>query len=109
MYVDDLVSGSNSVDEALNLQKQVIGLLNRDDQTSLSFDVDTFVKIQGLQWQPSLDVFSYHVALMDRTCTKRTILSELARIFDPLGFLSPVTIFLKLLVQKLWTLGIRLG
>ncbi|KAJ8914076.1 hypothetical protein NQ315_014270 [Exocentrus adspersus] len=79
---------------------------NPDDQTSLSFDVDTFVKILGLQWQPSLDVFSYHVTLMDRTCTKRTILSELARIFDPLGFLSPVTIFSKLLVQKLWTLGL---
>ena len=34
--------------------------------------------------------------------TTRTILSHAARIFDPLGFLAPVVITAKLLVQLAW-------
>lgn len=128
MYVDDLVTGSNSVEEALVLKEQFIGLFeqggfkllkwasnhpsllsfpsNLEKQNSLSFDIDSFVKILGLQWQPSADTFSYRVEPIKKNCTKRTILSELARVFDPMGFLSPFTIIAKLLIQTLWTLGI---
>ncbi|XP_064469014.1 uncharacterized protein LOC135383517 [Ornithodoros turicata] len=34
--------------------------------------------------------------------TKRSVLQASARVFDPLGFLSPYTIRVKLLFQKLW-------
>lgn len=37
-------------------------------------------------------------------CTKRNILSTIARIFDPIGLLAPVTLFAKVLIQKLWVL-----
>lgn len=33
-------------------------------------------------------------------------MSDLARIFDPLGFLSPLTFFAKYLIQQLWILGL---
>jgi Pao retrotransposon peptidase. len=36
-------------------------------------------------------------------CTKRIILSTVARIFDILGFVSPITINMKLLIKDLWT------
>ena len=34
--------------------------------------------------------------------TKRQILSEVTRTFDPLGLLSPIVIQLKLFIQALW-------
>lgn len=59
-----------------------------------------------MKWNPNSDSFSYSVGVLDRQCTKRTILSELARIYDVLGFLSPLTFFAKHLIQHLWTLGL---
>jgi len=47
--------------------------------------------------------FSYTVKLGAlTTSTKRNILSVIARLFDPLGFLSPVILFAKHLMQRIW-------
>lgn len=132
VYVDDVVTGGKTLSETKALQRQLIALLNKGgfqlrkwasndpallegfpdsdcQQTSLAFNSnsDTIIKILGLQWQPSLDSFSYEVSPIDRPCTKRTILSELARIFDPLGFLAPLSFFAKHLIQHLWSLGLE--
>ena len=34
--------------------------------------------------------------------TKRAVISLIGRIHDPLGFLSPVTVRFKILMQELW-------
>lgn len=39
-------------------------------------------------------------------CTKRTILSEVSQLYDPLGILGPVTILAKILMQELWKSGL---
>lgn len=131
LYVDDLVCGADSLETALELQRQVRelfgsgcfelrkwssnhpSLLENLPEThclkqSLSFDHedDSFTKVLGLQWQPSLDSFTFAVNPRDSNCSKRSILSEIARIYDPLGFLCPVTFFAKRLIQVLWTLGV---
>ncbi|RLU16083.1 hypothetical protein DMN91_011841 [Ooceraea biroi] len=52
----------------------------------------------------SQDVFTFSVisaSHYDRL-TKRLILSEVVQIFDPLGFVSPVVIRAKMLLQELW-------
>lgn len=75
---------------------------------AVSFDTTetSTMKVLGLQWDPSSDTFKFAIESSDRPCTKRSILSETARIFDPLGFLSPITIQAKCLIQTLWVLGI---
>lgn len=125
-YVDDYHSGSHSLESTLALQTQFIEILKRggfqlskwaanhpallenipssDVQTSCSFDKEepTFIKILGLKWDPTNDVFSYSYVPIDRPCTKRSILSEISRIFDPLGFISPVSLLVKGIIQRLW-------
>ncbi|KAB0794840.1 hypothetical protein PPYR_11679 [Photinus pyralis] len=79
-------------------------LKNLDLQPSVSFDKEepSFIKVLGLHWNPDKDSFSYKCQLNDKPCTKRNILSDIARIFDPLGFLSPITLLAKNLMQRLW-------
>ena len=36
--------------------------------------------------------------------TKRSVLSQAAQIFDPLGWLAPVTVWTKIFIQTLWSL-----
>ncbi|GFV72887.1 integrase catalytic domain-containing protein [Trichonephila clavipes] len=39
--------------------------------------------------------------------SKRDVLSEIARVFDPLGLLSPCIVFMKILLQELWKLNLE--
>lgn len=130
-FMDDIVSGSQSLESALSLQNELICLLKKggfelrkwasntpqllshlsedllqNNSLALDFEENPVIKILGLQWHPMTDSFSYSVQPFERECTKRTLLSELARIYDPLGFLAPLTFFSKLLIQQLWTLGL---
>lgn len=74
------------------------------DYSQISFESEgpSFLKVLGLQWDPKSDVFSFSYSPIETTCTKRKILSEIAKIFDPLGFLAPCLLFAKRIMQKLW-------
>lgn len=67
---------------------------------------DLATKILGLRWHASSDEFSFIVQPHIGPCTKRFILSEISRIYDPLGFLAPVTLLAKRFIQNLWTAGL---
>ncbi|XP_063391892.1 uncharacterized protein LOC134677381 isoform X2 [Cydia fagiglandana] len=69
-------------------------------------DLSLSLKILGLSWLPKEDTFTFKTSLNDCRCTKRSILSDIARIFDPLGLLSPVVFFAKYLIQLLWVSGV---
>ncbi|XP_047994375.1 uncharacterized protein LOC125232665 [Leguminivora glycinivorella] len=135
VFVDDVVTGADTVEDALTLQHQLTSICkagtfelrkwtsnsseflshlnddasNHDDALILSaLDTDTSVKVLGLKWNPKSDTFTYQtdkVANGSRKCTKRIMLAEIAKIYDPLGFLSPVTVFVKHLIQLLWASG----
>lgn len=61
------------------------------------------IKTLGVSWNPFLDIFRFSVNLnSEQAITKRSILSTVAKIFDPLGLISPVAVKAKLIIQKLW-------
>ena len=66
------------------------------------------LKILGIKWTPNTDMFSYEgITLLENVvATKRVVLSFIARLFDPVGFLSPYVLILKILFQELWQLGL---
>ncbi|TKR96487.1 hypothetical protein L596_010497 [Steinernema carpocapsae] len=66
----------------------------------------TTQKVLGIIWNAERDnlVLKCDVGKVDKT-TKRSILKQHARIFDPLGFLTPLTIRSKAFIQELWKKG----
>ncbi len=127
-YMDDLITGSETVGLALQLQRKVHDHLESakfplrkyasncpellsalpesvvERDRSLSFSSETSVSLLGLSWNPSTDSFGIKLSLspLPDNLTKREMLSRAASIFDPLGFLSPVTITSKIILQELW-------
>lgn len=66
-------------------------------------------KTLGLSWNVILDTLNYQASVIDnksKRVTKRTILSFIAQLFDPLGLVSPTIVLGKIIMQKIWRLGI---
>ncbi|XP_031422633.2 uncharacterized protein LOC116220330 [Clupea harengus] len=55
----------------------------------------------GLQWCVQSDSFKFNITISERALTRRGILSMVSSIYDPLGFLCPLTLPAKLLLQEL--------
>ncbi|XP_076055279.1 uncharacterized protein LOC143033676 [Oratosquilla oratoria] len=63
-----------------------------------------------MHWKASKDVFSFKGLNLDcnfdLNFTKRNFLSLIARLFEPLGLISPFTMYAKILFQEIWRLGL---
>ena len=61
-------------------------------------------KVLGIQWNSEADTMAVRILpfMHDTKLTKRIILHNIANFFDPLGFLSPLTMKGKLIFQQLW-------
>ncbi|XP_055633313.1 uncharacterized protein LOC129773693 [Toxorhynchites rutilus septentrionalis] len=128
-YVDDVISGANSINEALVTRNQIRGLLMKGgfpvhkwssnsaeilndipepDREKLVHLDNTSVVINtlGMIWSPEQDVFVFSVNSDNRNPTKRSVLSDIGKLFDPLGLLTPVTVFAKMIMQKIWKFGL---
>ncbi|XP_043285556.1 uncharacterized protein [Venturia canescens] len=125
-YVDDIYGGADQLADLITQAEQLIGictagcfplakwqsnhpeLLTAVGATSSTENARVFeeweTKVLGLAWLPHTDVFKFtvHKYTAGDGITKRIILSEIAQLYDPLGFLSPVTIRAKVLLQRLW-------
>jgi len=73
---------------------------------SAIFGVSTSFAVLGLKWQAREDTFSFELNYtpVEGDLKKRSVLSSLARIFDPMGWLAPVIVSAKVFMQSLWLL-----
>ncbi|XP_055714269.1 uncharacterized protein LOC129808517 [Phlebotomus papatasi] len=125
-YVDDMLTGCDTKEEAIVLQQQILQLLQRggfnlrkwtsNSQALLEnipenqretgiceISPETKIKALGLLWNPEKDEFSYNFSTFEQNkLSKRQLLSNVASIYDPLGFLAPVTVTAKILIQEAW-------
>ncbi|XP_011883589.1 PREDICTED: uncharacterized protein LOC105570760 [Vollenhovia emeryi] len=69
------------------------------------------ISVLGLMWDKEEDTLRLVVpsieGIMNEKITKRLILSYSHRVFDPIGFVCPVMITPKLLLQRIWVSKIR--
>ena len=56
----------------------------------------------GVYWDSENDVFLFKIKPLINANTKRAILSATSSVYDPIGFLSPVILTSKMLLQELW-------
>nr|XP_023692679.1 uncharacterized protein LOC111856725 [Paramormyrops kingsleyae] len=66
------------------------------DQDSLPME-----RTLGIQWCAESDQFKFKISLKDRPLTRRGLLSLVSSIFDPWGFLAPVLLPAKRILQDL--------
>lgn len=131
LYVDDFMSGANTIAEAIAIRNELIMLLSRggfiirqwafNDECIIDgldssvihknfiIDADRTLKTLDVSWKAAGDKFYYVVQpirISDKW-TKRNILSEIAKIFDPIGLLGPIILHAKRIVQDLWRSGVH--
>uniref|UniRef100_A0A6V7JGQ3 Peptidase aspartic putative domain-containing protein n=1 Tax=Bracon brevicornis TaxID=1563983 RepID=A0A6V7JGQ3_9HYME len=88
---------------------QIINLASASITSSALFD-EMSTKVLGIIWSPSTDSFKYKLKpFTNESITKNVILSEIAQIYDPLGFVTPIIIKAKILIQELWSGKINWG
>ncbi|XP_014209356.1 uncharacterized protein LOC106640009 [Copidosoma floridanum] len=66
--------------------------------------LDNVVSTLGVKWNHKSNclTFSLTPTTSSSIVTNREILSKIARLFDPLGWLAPIIIVAKLILQELW-------
>jgi len=135
LYVDDILTGVDKVENAVKLITQLNRLLNsggfephkwRTNCKSVFNDLTFIEKIEeplsvametqnknsvktlGLDWHPEHDTFQFSVqSITSQTKTKREVLSAISKLYDPLGLISPILIRAKLIMQATWTAGLN--
>ncbi|XP_052754454.1 uncharacterized protein LOC128201460 [Galleria mellonella] len=129
-FMDDITTGAVSIEAAKLLKDELVALLqlgkfelrkwssnHSEVLSNIPFEhlqstklftepsSEHTLKILGIKWDPLTDQFSYSFSNdFKLEYTKRSILSIIARIFDPLGWISPVVFCAKLLLQEMWRL-----
>ncbi|XP_065086354.1 uncharacterized protein LOC135708281 [Ochlerotatus camptorhynchus] len=115
-YVDDLISGAETPEEAIELRRQLSEMLSSagfplrkwasnssavlaeipSDQLAIQpfyeFSDEQSVTILGLIWEPKTDTLRFRIQLPipATVFTRRNVLSYIAQIYDPLGLAGPV-------------------
>ncbi|CAK1589701.1 unnamed protein product [Parnassius mnemosyne] len=112
--MDDLLYGAHSMTSALELQQELIRLLqsggfnlrkwnsnkeellninNNQDNKNFNFKHAHSSKTLGLSWISKQDIFTFQTKITDseKKCTKRSLLSEISKQFDPIGLIAPIT------------------
>lgn len=125
-YVDDLISGANSISQAIENSRKISQILEQggfklrkwvannqgiveavadpdDCTTPKDLCESKNAKTLGLIWGSHSDLLMYVINQnISQRVNKRVILSDIAQIFDPLGLLAPCIIQAKIFMQRLW-------
>ena len=132
-YVDDLLGGAQTVDGAIALYQQLNHILeqasfhlrkwrsshpavlkeiptDRQEAVPTQELVDqhsaTYPKALGVSWDSGMDTMFTNIELpTEQHNTKRGVISDVARTFDVLGWISPAILPMKCLYRELWKEG----
>lgn len=122
-YVDDGITGAHTSHEAIQIYNETKALLEKggmplrkwssscdavmrhipEDEKGQGLcliDDKEVMKTLGCYWIRDDDCFTFFVQLPDSPITARTVVSDTCSVFDPIGKLQPVTVRLKLFMQR---------
>ncbi|XP_037876371.1 uncharacterized protein LOC105841331 [Bombyx mori] len=126
LYMDDLGVSVDTPENGIQLAHDLIELFKRGGfdlvkfvsnspevlksipqanrlSSKIEFDKEDNMKLLGLIWSPVEDEFSIAIKFNPQAkCTKRLMLSTIAKLWDINGFCAPVILHAKLLIKALW-------
>nr|XP_044248535.1 LOW QUALITY PROTEIN: uncharacterized protein LOC123002433 [Drosophila takahashii] len=128
MYVDDVLSGADSAEEAhltirelqsaldsagfplrkwTSNHKEVLAHIETNHLLNAEFleiDTESTAKTLGVRWKATSDEFFFAPPDLsnEATLTKRHVLSQIAKLFDPAGWLAPFVVCAKIFMQEIW-------
>ena len=125
-YVDDINIGACTINETERMKQEAIDIFkdggfslhkwhsnvpelegdfsNSSDQTFAKESLGTRhseVKLLGLMWDKAKDSLAVVFPQTEELPTKRVVLRTIAKIFDPLGIVSPVVLIAKIIFREL--------
>lgn len=118
-YMDDFVASFTNNEQAQQFKDELIRLALKggfelrkwcSNYSALNDELtenELIVHVLGMNWNRESDdiILAFnHIKHHDET-TRSTILSTIAQMFDPLGLLSPIVLYAKTLMQRLWLLS----
>ncbi|XP_011061744.1 PREDICTED: uncharacterized protein LOC105150405 [Acromyrmex echinatior] len=104
-YVDDIISGTSTIENARSLQEQLTMLLREEGfeaHKCFKIDANDTIRALELEWKPNSDRLQFTTNTIDHASTKREMLSAIGKLFDPLGLIGPILTVAKILMQSLW-------
>ena len=124
-YVDDFCFGVDTIEEGLMVRDQLRHIFASAGMTLCKFaanapellanleenfiesspddDDNNTIKALGVTCELKTDQYSYRLKpMVNKIITKASVLSEIASIFDPIGWLGPVVLQAKLFMKRLW-------
>lgn len=124
-YMDDVMTGDHFLTRLLEKQRDLIRMLNQagfqlhkwaanhralidaaeaeDENLVRPIQMNDSIKTLGMLWNTRQDYFHFNVKLTEKPAnTKREVLSEISKLFDPLGLVGPVIVIAKQLMRRLW-------
>lgn len=131
LYVDDLLTSAHTIDDAVKLYHDLnemlpkagfelakwttnsmymhsqVGEIGPSKPVKFESSEEGENSVLGLRWSSREDAFKYKIAMPNpgEKITKRRIVSHAAKLYDPNGYLSPVTVVPKILIQEIWATG----
>ncbi|XP_075157594.1 uncharacterized protein LOC142230857 [Haematobia irritans] len=128
MYVDDALAGAHTIEEAVKARDQLILALrsggfemrkwtsnSRQIISDLPIDhllYEEFLELNdrstaktlGVRWDAMSDYFYFSSDPFPKVCkyTKREVLSQISKLFDPAGWLAPCVVLAKITMQRIW-------
>ncbi|XP_075162900.1 uncharacterized protein LOC142235535 [Haematobia irritans] len=128
MYVDDALAGAHTIEEAVKARDQLILALrsggfemrkwtsnSRQIISDLPIDhllYEEFLELNdrstaktlGVRWDAMSDYFYFSSDPFPKVCkyTKREVLSQISKLFDPAGWLAPCVVLAKIIMQRIW-------
>ena len=123
IYVDNILSGCHTEQELLAYYKQSRELMSKANFNLRSWSSNSpnlqaittkdktsepkpTVGLLGLRWNTITDTLSLSPKQLPPTnttfITKRDVLQTSSQIFDPLGWVTPVTVRAKIMLQEIW-------
>ena len=133
-YVDDSLTGADNIRDAVTLQTQLQTLLSRGgfllrkwssndpsvlchlsqellerQETHPISDATSYTKTLGLEWNTALDQFNLTITEFNsrKSITKRALVSDVAKVFDIMGWFSPTIITMIVILS--WKVTARNG